>query len=122
METLIRRLMDVNIRGWRNRNNYLSHSVRRAQLPNILLVVVTNKAVGVLEERLQNVLPVFHDRTKRCMTVVPIQLLLGSEQENLFRACLRATTDNIITQSVQQQFPKGIKLCTLGSVYRAYPS
>lgn len=99
METLRRRSMDDNRRGRRNPNTDLANMFRRVHFPMILMVEPTNKAVNVLEERLKDGVLVFDKTTNRSVTVVPICLRLGSEQDTSFHAGLHAARDKPVPQS-----------------------
>lgn len=81
----------------------------------------TKNALYVLEERLQQGVPLIDETINRWVMVLPIYRRLGPEYDTPFRPVLRATRDNLFEQSCEDPFHDGITLCALGSVYRMYP-
>ena len=94
-------------------------NVNQADVPKILLVAPTNRAVDVLEERLQEGIPVWDMTLQTWTHIIPIYRRLGNEEidrnERVTHRC------NEIMPNYCHAYRGGLTLCTPGSVYRAFP-
>ena len=97
----------------------LIQGFKQADIPKILLVAPTNRAVDVLEERLQEGIPVWDLNLNAWTHVIPIYRRLGNEEINRNERLTRRRNELIPNDC--RALLGGITLCTLGSVYRAFP-
>lgn len=97
LETIRRRWLIDKRRGMRISDPNLANTVRRSQLPKILLVAQANNAVDGSEERLQQGVPLFDETTSPSLMVVPIYRPIRAEHDTPFRVIVRATRDNLLT-------------------------
>ena len=101
--------------------NQLNRELRRTRMPKILVVAPTNNAVDVLERRLQEGIPVYDGHTQEWVNVSPVYRRYGSDEDGGCRGYLRRQCDLLIPPELRRANAEGITLCTLGSVYRAFP-
>lgn len=89
-------------------------------MQNILLLLPTNNAVDLIEDRLQQCLPVFDEKISRLVMVSPTYRDRHYKDDMTFCERLRSISDNLLPLECIKRFFNGITLCTIGSIFREF--
>lgn len=123
-------LENIRLRWRAGRNKTLSRRVQHYQVtnrlyniqtPKFFVFAPTNNAVDVLEELLQQAIPVYDESSNYCINFCPIYRRTGPEYDTDYLAGLRQNREDLLPTACFTGFHNGINLCTLGSSYRAFP-
>lgn len=99
----------------------LSAVLKRLRMSKMVLLAPTNTEYNILEERIQQIISVFDHTEEVWMSFLPVYRWLGTEEDITSRAHLHETHIDMLPATCHVQLKEGITLCTLGSVYRAFP-